>query len=955
MVFEGIVLKMDIPGKIKAAVCGISGREALLALAGAIPGAAAILAWRLSAPAGGCVPAELTGFYCCLNDLDISARLLTIYAATAAGAALFILNCILLRFCAEENLNRNLLMPLLPLGVYLCGALNISLDKFDSEYLYIAVFLYYTALLLQVRGKYDRETAETVPAVLTAAVLGWLAPAMLAPMLKQWCFEVSGGSAGFFLTVWERTARILDMLRLLAPVAAVLLGILLRRRETVIRAAVFPLELLCCAGLFAVLPPVYVYGDAVLRQFAPSKVTVWLLTPLLITAATDCIYRTFFRKRESGLEKRISPILWISVTAAIIFSEDSMNMLRNSFETGMRISAAADVFYGRAELFKEVLVTYGLWDYWSYALSAIFEGGMYYCSIYGFHLLLLLCGAGSFMVLRLHLPYIPAAVVSLMLGLGSCEALMAGAFLLAAAPAVEKSDFRRCCFYIMFAPFICFMRFPQGAVWCTAWLPAVLWQSVRVIRNGGRQTVIVSALAAAVLALFVFGPFAGNLAGEIRIVLNTAKVNAQWAAMPWSGEVYTPLTAAAANALPAVPLFAVIITVFIIRHGNGDAGLKGRRIAALTAAAIYAVCLLNYSYSRMDGGFNRQLVTWMSLLPLFAAALRNWVGTPRCRLAAGALIAAGIFAQGAAGRAVHSPGTLLETEKKVYCYSEGELTDGAAVGMPNFGKGKYDPVQITELLRLKSGMDKVLAPGEGFCGLTYTDYHHLLGRPLLLEHGNYFTVTGETTQKEMLRRMKECGIRTTLLGWSYFTEGWPAVRTHLLWRNAMLYGHLLHVSPNHLLAMPDEYFLRAGMTVPDTASDVRLYETLFKNRDLNRLPAVWGRFETGKRGYVSLRIKPENNAVELAAADPVDGSEYGLLELEFPDTAPENCEAELSWQGDFGDNRENPVLFKPAPGRNLVPLDSFARWLLAKRNGVIRLYNRRGAPPVSARLLKRDL
>jgi len=407
-----------------------------------------------------------------------------------------------------------------------------------------------------------------------------------------------------------------------------------------------------------------------------------------------------------------------------------------------------------------------------------------------------------------------------------------------------------------------------------------------------------------------------------------------------------------------MPLLALMLAIlFLTRPEEKQQELKSTAaLAGFGVLFLYPLVSISYSYSRIDGDIARQYQSFVALVPVAVLLAVRYVGEPMmkrivvCGLM-GVMLYVGILKDAAPPR---SPDRILHGG--IAEVPADQLVDGAAYRLPKAGRSYVAPSAVAELsaelaaeFELKQVLDRVLAPGESFLNLSlYGGLYFVFDRKMPAEHNSYYTVTGDRTQFHMLEQLKKRGVKVTVFGRDVYDYSYPMFRTYHLYRFALDNGLPYAVNDRYFVVMPPEDFAKLGVPPPDAAESAAVFERYYPP-DRERFSAnyfiysapVWGRgFDRFVRDFtdpleLGAGSREQEKSVTFDFDRPVNGRRRGLLAIE----AESPCWAGACWDNDIPDNRRHCIYFRLEKGMNLVPLDSFPRWLLAANNRSLTIFS----------------
>jgi hypothetical protein len=301
------------------------------------------------------------------------------------------------------------------------------------------------------------------------------------------------------------------------------------------------------------------------------------------------------------------------------------------------------------------------------------------------------------------------------------------------------------------------------------------------------------------------------------------------------------------------------------------------------------------------------------------------------------------------------------------------LVNGRQIGLPALNNAVVDPAHLQKIQRANALLRGVIDPGETFLDLSnHGALHFYLGYPPLM--GAAYNTVGTGQQLRALQQIEATNPPVVLayLESGFFDGGSAALRTHLVYRYAVQQyvpvaaeGIVVLVRPDRLprlksaiAAAPE---LAATMLVGDRPEiRLTLLDKVFAVSNYQRIPTAWGKSFSSLQAVVlpvtlsatspsalhNVRVEGRDRfvvtgdrptlAVKLGSSS-FNGDQAGLLALDF------TCEQKkvaptltLRWQtnpttqSNDPSSAQNQINFMPKNGKQLIPLDTAPRWLLAK-------------------------
>jgi hypothetical protein len=506
-----------------------------------------------------------------------------------------------------------------------------------------------------------------------------------------------------------------------------------------------------------------------------------------------------------------------------------------------------------------------------------------------------------------------------------------------------------------------------SAVLATAPVAAVMaWRLGRTDRRGLAR--LAGAVAAAGAFVLLVPPLRGAAVGYVRFVLNQAAVNDVAWGIPWELSYGKPgshgIFASPAGYLAwEVLRFGWLpITVVLawrawdeLRRPRAERDASRLALSFTTAAAV--LLLSGYLAGRIDpGGLWRSgmltlllLQVWLplellrgrgrrtavvaaALLAVLFGALRLW---PRTEPTAASVAAR--VAHLRSVRAADLGGLVPVDSNTLHCR--------------RLGRVYADPNHLSLLLAFRTEIDRLLGPGETFLNLTiHNAWYYYADRPVPTHFSSPTYASAATDQLRMVADFRTAAPPVVVLRPSPDLDGIPAsLRCYRLFREVALRYVPIRRPPFVFLVDPS----RASPADPtDLAARVAILEEAYPERNLARLPEVWG------ASWDRLR----HRFVEAAALDgrrapdgPTTTFDLGGLVVSGADA--DFLRLAIDWEPAPGREKSSQVAlrveFAPADrpaawrlaarcqsragGTLLVPLGSSPAWLLAPRVGRVRV------------------
>ena len=888
------------------------GRHFVLAALIAMVVSAAIFACLLKVQLRITVPAEMMGCLAFVKDINITNRLFAVRVFYASNLIVFL--------CSISN-------PLLGkvtdnnYWTTLCG-------KWDLWAEFSKQTLCQAASMVVALGKADSSLQasrrQNFRLLAIGILLSLAGPDALYAALRLFLAEYLPHQAVPVLLIVK---PILCVAMYLFPMILVLLW--LYTPSTTLRSTVLALQgvLLC---YYVKLLPDYIYDSGTLIQPLPQGRLAVLVVFLLIAGLGE-IYWRYRREFGEGLFSRVA--LFALVVGVTELNGYTPSLQQGSFEVGARVPPFWMSWNGTLSLFKDLYITFGLYDYFCYALGLLTYGqNTVIAALAGTPLLHVILRLAIFCVTMGQLPLAASLVLAGLIPTGQPTVV----FLYAAAllhPLLVRRPTLWISVWLVLSSFFPFARIPQGTMCVIASFPGAFMQSVHLFSVNRRKFFLIATCAVITSVAVICWPFGEYFWGLIRIFTETAAINAPWAANSavwWARRPDILLAGYGFFLLPLLAFYSVNVIA-------SDPTVDKHAIYAATAVFLFIVVYLfvgiSYGFSRMDYRLvTRQSWIVMSLIPVLFLTILLYCPIKNMKRNT-LFILIIIFANRVE---IPFPGKAL-FEKKSFAEVDPSKEVLLHYSSESLGIGFYPLNYQKEAHSVRTVLDSILAPDETFLNLSMDGMHYISsGRKLLTEYPVYYVYPGDKPQLRALKVLDLNRVCVTLLDHSQvFDESPVNLRTFYLYRYALQHGLPLKISPTKTLLMPREYFTRIGLTAPDDVAAIRLLDEQFPDKDLGLIPNVWG------RGFAKFRDKlhPVHDFVRplsdepgtslLHLAKPLKGADGGLLVLELTMEGDKEIPCTVYWRNELPDTGKNYVTFIARSGTHIVPLDSSPRWLMA--------------------------
>lgn len=899
----------------------------------AIVNAGALLYWMLTHDPFITQPVELLGCLTYYHDLNIANRLAAVSLSFLWALVSFqvFLTGLSKLGSEEDEAQRSLGFFLLPVLVWLASIAFRVQVPVGPFWMYLSCALCWCVLFyFPVKAVKADSKGSALVIVVCLGLSVFVAPALMAGIKPYLLFIKNDRAFESLSQAGVASGRFLW----LPPVLVALSGLILSRYQTILRLVAFPVQVILLLFFALIIPGVFsVSGEA--TRFYPTGPTFWVIVlPLFLIGLWDCIRRCWFQKGRSPF----SPFPLLGLLFLVFFGYTPLPGYSNLYEFGSRLPVFWEVYQGRAIPFKDVFMTYGLWDYAVFYLTSWFSGSFTAAAAeFGSYLLLVLVFSAQFLALCAILPVGAAFLICLWISPGAWSAVIIY-FSLLFIPGLMRRPGAWILVWALLSGLAPFARIPQGTICVVAGLPAFVWQAIVLHRTNRKDFIKIFGILIVWALMFFIGPFSDYFWGLIRTYLEIAGVNSPWAANSWSLDQEIFLKVLLGNAVIAAPLLAAIAGLVIWRFGK----LKTAPLAAFmvfSLVTVYALCAISYGFSRVDGcAYLRQLQVLFSILPVMVAVVLAFVPKRSVFLACTALVLICISMMGQLK--LPTPGQGLALSSNPPGVGAQELADAGKYGLPHLGIGKFPPGHLGEEQALKKSLDRFLTPKETFLDLTMVGLHYFSSqRPMVTPYPVYYVYPGDAPQFRAIKRLRRHNVRASLLETLSFDDSPSSLRAHYLYRYGLLNGIPFQITPSKSLLMPLENYRHAGVEVPEKAKALELLDRQFPERRLNFIPVVWGRgYQKFAPGLDLIRDlgKPEVTRKDFSRVfhypmpSPMQGVKAGLLVLDIAMDPNESVLMTARWTEKGSDHPKHYVQFQARAGTLIVPLDASPRWLLGR-------------------------
>jgi hypothetical protein len=787
------------------------------------------------------------------------------------------------------------------------------------------LMLFYYPLAARRTGSGD--SAGLLSASLVLAF--FVTPALLTG-LKPIMFLIQGDSA---VDTVSAIGGWLSRIQWIFPAAVALFGLFVSDKGSTVRFVFFPTQVMALLFFAVAIPDPFLVDGQFTRFYPAEPAALFIVLPLFLLGLWDCVRRCLF----SGKKSLWSPFPFLAILFLVFFRQAPWPGYSNLYEVGSRFPEFWVVRQGWATLFKDVYITYGLWDYAAFLLGQVFTGQpTASVGLYGGYLLILLLMSAQFLAVSSLLPVGLAFILCFWIGAGSHSVALIY-FSVLSIPWLLNRPAAWILVWALLGGFAPFAKIPQGAMCVVAGLPAFFWQAAVLYKSNRKYFWRVGGLLILWALAFMVGPFSGYFWGLFRIFSETARVNSPWAANFWQMDASVFLATVMGNAVIVAPLLAAIAAVVMVRSGNKENALLAG-FMLFWFVLLYSLSSVSYGFSRTDSrAYCRQFQVLVTLLPIILTVLLARVSK---RVVVSACLAVILGFMALEPHGLPRPRESLARAATLPRASSEQIQDAGLFGLPHLGLGSFPAGHLEEERALKEGLDRYLASEETFLDLTMEGMHYYSSqRPMATEYPVYYVYPGDPPQFRAIDQLRRRQVRVSLLDPVFFDETPSGLRTHYLYRFGLLGGLPLEISPQKTILMPPEYFARAGVPMPDRAEALQLLDKQFPQRDVFFTPLVWGRGYHRLAKDLSLVRTLEPAEVVGKGADrefhysldpPLAGTEAGLLVLEVEADPEQVGPMSVHWEDGSLPEANNRMRFMAGRGVLIIPLDASPRWLLAR-------------------------
>ncbi|MDR1952198.1 MAG: hypothetical protein LBQ37_01630 [Elusimicrobiota bacterium] len=727
----------------------------------------------------------------------------------------------------------------------------------------------------------------------------------------------------------------------------ILFGLWFFRREKVLKGFIFCSQFFVLF-YFLLLSPQKFINNTDIFSMPSFKINI-IAACLIFIGIIDV-----FRRRKRELNKSFfSPVAIFAILLGFVVRGIPAVILANSYEIGSRLPEYWMISRGWMSAFKDMYITYGLWDLASMAAGEfLFNGLTIISASIGFAYFSIIIMAVFFAITKRTIPLIAACILTYLIGRNGYQIMPCIYAAILLYPSLISKPERWIIVWALLSAIYPFARIPQGSLAVAASLPAVLYQIIVLYKSNKKTFYKVGIFGLCLAFVVMIYPFGEYFRGIIRIVSETAAVNGVFAGTPFR-QVYKMsfdqmLHISMFFIMPMISVF----TAYLLRKYCGKDNKKTAAFVGffvISFCFLYALSSISYSFSRLwDLSYARYSQTIMITASILSIAICAFIENKKVKIGAFLFLLIIIWYSnsGNSVRGLYNRGMYHIPNTK------SEITDGADFGVDRIGKGFLSKDFVEDEKLVKESLDKILDKDETFLDMTLNGLHYYVSdRKLWLEYPVYYVYPGNKPQRRAVEILKDKNIKVSLLDLRDVDDRINInTRSYHLYRYALLNGLPWEISEYKTILMPAEYFKKIGKNPPDKLQTLKILDKHFprhsgetdydpeKELFFAHLPAVWG---NGYKGFKKNLI--EINSFEFSNKNPrieweyvfshyIKGIDGGLLYIDILDLAGgDTAYMTINWINDEFPNEINEVCFIAHKGINLVPVEAAPRWLLADK------------------------
>ena len=542
-------------------------------------------------------PVELLGCTAYYRDINIANRLAAISLTILVSLLTFVIFGKFFNSRHGQGKNTDVVFGycLLPSLLWLSSILLHPQSNFNMFWVNLSTYLCWFAILAFLRERKDIGSDEKLTITLVCFGLSFfIAPALLVFVKSVLFWNMAPViDPKHIPNVLSIISYWLSKLYWMPALFVFILWIICPKPKVLLLLGLYPVQIFLLFFNFLVLPSFFLVDGVFTQFFNSSRAFCFIVLPLFLSGAWDCTRRCVFKNGSP-----LSPFPFVGLLLYFLLCDSPVPGFQNLYEFGSRFPEFWMSFNGWATLFKDVYITYGLWDYAQYLFSWLFSGQHTAAvSTYGSHIFYVLVMVLQFFAVFSILPLGYAFLLCLISGVGPQSVILIFIAILL-HPRLANTPFRWISIWIALSSITPFARIPQGTMCVVSSLPAFLWQASRLFCENKRafwQLTGLSFLACFFMAIWPFGQYFWGL---IRIFTETASVNSAWAANFWSMRDTPLINVLLGNAIIVMPSISLIglITLWSEQKQSNSFAF----IFLFSFITLYAFVSVSYGFSRTD-------------------------------------------------------------------------------------------------------------------------------------------------------------------------------------------------------------------------------------------------------------------------------------------------------------------------------------------------------------------
>jgi hypothetical protein len=884
-------------------------------------------------------PGQLIGAYAYLMDINITNRIISVTLTILFSTLIFlcILNWLSINLLYKERLHRSLACSLLPALLWLTSCALVPVTTINPYGIYLSTILCWATFWgFHRENKYINFINTTELWISALALSTFLFPAInsFAKPVFTYFFPEQ-------LPVLLKTINSFLVLCYWIPLLTIFtFGFIKIHRALLIKYLILPLQLVLLLSFCSVLPSGFVIDDKLVSLFSPSRLFLVIILPLFVIGCFDCLRRCFYDNDRSI----ISPFVLLSLLFLLLLENNPIpGFISNAFEHGARFPIFWASYEGWASIFKDIYSSYGFYDYSWYLFGLFFAGdftaGM---GTYGILIVKLLLISITFLFACYFLPSIPIFLLFYWIGYYDKLLIIIFLYLILLLPYLIQRPFLWAIVWLTISAFAPFFIVPHGSIFVASTIPSFIWQCRQSFKTKPIQFAFLLAILSFFTFIYLFGPLSNYFYGLITFYLENAKVNSWFHANHWIINNTAFLKVLLGNTMIILPIASLAVIFIALQKKSKDTNYFPF-FYLVSFVFLYTFLMVSYGYSRTDyQPFVRQYGVLKTILPILLIFSLVYTHKKVSYVVFSSVILCFLAIE---ARPFPSPDIILTKMNNFQTINQSNINNGIDYGLPHMGSGYYSKKYLFNAANRKSYLDKLLGVNETYLDLSLFGGNYFSAqRKFVTEYPIFWVTPGESAQYRVIEALKANNIKVSLLHPDTIDSSSVSLRTHFLYRYAILNGLALKISDKETLVIPPDYFSRVGQTAPSLEKNIKLLDSNFPIRNLNFLPSVWGRGYSGLSGSMTkIRSLPtpdpsiHTNMLEwrLPLLPFANGLKAGILVLEIDMPKDAIYDMEVSWDGQGVPNNYPGIFFKGKDGILIIPLDTYPAWLLSPKLSTI--------------------